>query len=44
MSLLKRIGQAIRRWLDRLGEENKKQFGSTEPSCCGHGKREGATS
>ena len=44
MSRLKRIGRAIRRWLDRLGEEDKKQFRSTGPSCCGHSKREGAKS
>lgn len=31
---LKRIETATKKWLDRLSQENKKQFGGGVPDCC----------
>ena len=31
---LKRIKAAMKKWLNRLAQENKKQFGSGVPDCC----------
>ena len=34
MNLFKRIRNTIKRWLERLGEANREQFGDSPPDCC----------
>jgi len=34
MSLWKRIKEAFKRYLERLGASNKELFGSGRPDCC----------
>jgi hypothetical protein len=34
MAILKRLKTAVNAWLDRLGKQNKEQFGAGALDCC----------
>ena len=42
MKLWRRIKSAVKQWLEKLAEDNRKEFGNSPPSCCAP-KREHST-
>ncbi len=41
MSFWKKIKRAVKSWIDKTAESNKRQFGSSPPDCCGKKHTEG---